>query len=251
MTVLETLQMVGDRLQVALVICGFPDEDGEVSVLHANIPAAYIFGFQQTRDMVGLDIKSFMPEHIAEQHADYVKAYIARYAQTGGHVVNQSGIMGSWRALSAKRCDGSTVHIHANVADIKNSEERYLVAVFRDRSDDIDREVQMEHLVEELAKAKELAEQSREEAVALKDKAEEALLKERKLTAQVTLLRQIFTGTVGLVGMLGVLIVASWVTGNKESKDALAMIERVLLVMTGILGSAMASVFDSRGKSAD
>ena len=74
-------------------------------------------------------------------------------------------------------------------------------------------------------------------------------MKEKKLTGQITLLRQIFAGTVGLVGMLGLLIVASWLTGNQENnKDALAMIERVLLVMTGILGSAMASVFDSKNK---
>ncbi len=46
--------------------------------------------------------------------------------------------------------------------------------------------------------------------------------------------------------MLGLLIITSWVTGNNEAKDSLAMIERVLLVLTGILGSAMASVFDSR-----
>lgn len=46
--------------------------------------------------------------------------------------------------------------------------------------------------------------------------------------------------------MLGLLIITSWITGNNEAKDSLAMIERVLLVLTGILGSAMASVFDSR-----
>ncbi len=51
---------------------------------------------------------------------------------------------------------------------------------------------------------------------------------------------------VGLIAMLGLLIITSWVTGNNEAKDSLAMIERVLLVLTGILGSAMASVFDSR-----
>lgn len=51
----------------------------------------------------------------------------------------------------------------------------------------------------------------------------------------------------GLVVMLGVLVVASWLTGTTD-KDALSMIERVLLVLTGILGSAMASVFDSRNK---
>jgi hypothetical protein len=58
-------------------------------------------------------------------------------------------------------------------------------------------------------------------------------------------LRQLFQGTIGLVVMLGIMVVASWFTGTTD-KEALSMIERILLVLTGILGSAVASVFDSR-----
>jgi hypothetical protein len=47
--------------------------------------------------------------------------------------------------------------------------------------------------------------------------------------------------------MLGALLVAQWATGITDP-DGLAMVERVLLVLTGILGSAMASVFDSRNR---
>jgi hypothetical protein len=47
--------------------------------------------------------------------------------------------------------------------------------------------------------------------------------------------------------MLGVLVMAQWATGTSDP-DGLAMVERVLLVLTGILGSAMASVFDSRNR---
>jgi len=248
MKVIDTLEMMGDRLQVAIVVCDFPDESGDLTIRYANIPAAYLFGYQQTRDLVGMDVLTLMPEEIAKHHRGYVQAYMQRYLQSGGHVTQQSTIMGSWRALHAVRRDGSMVPVHANVADIKNSDERYLVAIFRDRTPDIKAEQEQQRLLDELQAEKDRAEVAMSEALTLKEKAESALLKEKKLSAQVTLLKQIFTGTVGLVAMLGCLIIASWVTGNKESKDALAMIERVLLVMTGILGSAMASVFDSRSK---
>jgi len=80
--------------------------------------------------------------------------------------------------------------------------------------------------------------------------AEDGLLRQKRLSGQITLLRQIFAGTVGLIMMLGMLIVAQWATGTTDP-DGLAMIERVLLVLTGILGSAMASVFDSRNRVQD
>ena len=90
-----------------------------------------------------------------------------------------------------------------------------------------------------------LADQMRTEAEQARRAAEDGLLRQRRLSGQITLLRQIFAGTIALVVMLGVLVVAQWATGVSDP-DGLAMVERVLLVLTGILGSAMASVFDSR-----
>ncbi len=78
-------------------------------------------------------------------------------------------------------------------------------------------------------------------------RAEEDALAHKRLSGQINLLRQIFAGTIGLVVMLGILVVAQWATGTTDP-DGLAMVERVLLVLTGILGSAMASVFDSRNR---
>lgn len=241
MTVLETIQMMGERLQVAMVVCEFPSgKSGDLKVLYANSPAAYLFAYRSVNDLIGADVRSLMPSSVAKDHSRNVQDYADR-----GSTVRQGSIMGSWRDLEGVRADGSTISLQANVADIENSEERYFVAIFRDRTFEVEREMALKENVEELASLREAAE-------AAKSKAENALLKEKKLTGQITLLRQIFTGTVGLVAMLGVLIIASWVTGNQENnKDSLAMIERVLLVLTGILGSAMASVFDSKSKISD
>jgi hypothetical protein len=151
--------------------------------------------------------------------------------------------MGSWRAVTGVKADGKPAHVYANVCDVRNEAERYFLAFFMDRSDDVAREAA-------LAEAVKQAEELREQAEAAKALAETGLLKQKRLSGQITLLRQIFGGTVGLITMLGVLIVAQWVTGTTDP-DGLAMIERVLLVLTGILGSAMASVFDSRNKTGD
>ena len=244
MRVIETLEMVGDRLQVALVVCTFPERGGDLEILYANAPAAFLFGYTTPRELVGADVRSLMPESVAKHHQAHVTGYKDRYEASGGHATRQGSIMGQWRDLQGVKKDGSLCDIQANVADIKNSEERYFVAIFRDRSVELKREVDLAAKIEEV-------EQLRAEAEKAKREAQDALLKEKKLTGQISLLRQIFLGTVGLVAMLGLLIIASWVTGNQDSKDALAMIERVLLVMTGILGSAMASVFDSRNKGAE
>jgi len=183
-----------------------------------------------------------MPESISKSHQSHVKAYKDRADLNSAHTIRRGSIMGSWRNLEGTKLDGSLISLQANVADIQNSDERYFVAIFRDRTSEVEYENTLKANIEEITNL-------RKEAEDAKDKAENALLKEKKLTGQITLLRQIFAGTVGLVGMLGLLIVASWLTGNQENnKDALAMIERVLLVMTGILGSAMASVFDSKNK---
>ena len=112
-----------------------------------------------------------------------------------------------------------------------------------DRSDDVEREAK-------LAEAVSCAETSMKSAEDARKAAEDGLLKQKRLSGQITLLRQIFGGTVGLIALLGVLIVAQWVTGTSDP-EGLAMIERVLLVLTGILGSAMASVFDSRNNDSD
>ena len=241
MRVIETLEMMGERLQIAIVVCEYPnDESGDLCIKYANYPAASLFGYGH-QEMVSLDIRTLMPQEISQKHQGYVRGY--QNLQNGQR---RHGIMGSWRCLEAVRKDGTLVSLKANVADIKNSEERYFVAVFADRTDEVLKEEQLQKTIKENEHNLELLKELQTKSEMERDKAEAALLQEKKLTGQITLLRQLFNGTVGLVTMLGLLIITSWITGNNEAKDSLAMIERVLLVLTGILGSAMASVFDSR-----
>lgn len=70
---------------------------------------------------------------------------------------------------------------------------------------------------------------------------------------KVTILRIIFIGISSLMGYLGVLVLTNWYIPGSADNDGIGasyfqMAKDILLVLTGILGSAMASVFDSRSK---
>ena len=245
MRVIETLEQMGNRLQVALIVGSVPvDGSGDIQIIYGNGPAAAMFGFPSAMSMEGMDVRSLMPKDIAVDHRRFVGRYVD---QANGGSVRQSSIMGNWRSLDAVRKDGSTVPVQANVADIRNSEERYFVAIFRDRTEEVKREQELEEASAKMKAALEEAQEARRDAEDAKKQAEESLYKQKRLSGQISLLRQIYGGTIGLVVLLGVLVVASWITGTTD-KDALSMIERVLLVLTGILGSAMASVFDSKAR---
>jgi hypothetical protein len=185
-----------------------------------------------------------MPDVYSRDHKARVADYVAR--ANGGHRL-ASGIMGSWRSLEGKRRDGNLVPVYANVADIRNSEERYFLAVFKDRTRDKELEESLRQAVEESQSLRMKAEAFADEAEKARASAEDSLLRQKRLSGQISLLRQIFMGTIMLVVMLGILVVAQWIAGITDP-DGLAMVERVLLVLTGILGSAMASVFDSRNR---
>ena len=130
---------------------------------------------------------------------------------------------------------------------MQNSEERFFVAIFQDRRPWEEKKQELENATLAMAAAKEQAEQARGQAEAARKEAEANLMKQKKLSAQVSLLRQIFGATVGLVVLLAVLVVVGWNLGEHD-KESLAMFERILLVLTGMLGSAMAGVFDTRVK---
>lgn len=239
MKVIETIEYIGERAQIAMVVGSVPvDGSGGIEIIYANGPAVALFGYSGQKAMIGLDVRSLMPQQIAQHHKSYVSAYVEK---ANGGKVRVNSIMGSWRELEAVKSDGSIAQVFANVCDIRNTEERYFLAFFKDRKDEVEKEAQLQNALQK-------AEQAKAEAQEAKAQAEDGLLRQKRLTGQITLLRQIFTGTVGLIIMLGILIVGQWLTGITDP-DGLAMIERILLVLTGILGSAMASVFDSRNRS--
>ena len=70
---------------------------------------------------------------------------------------------------------------------------------------------------------------------------------------KVTILKIIFVGISSLMGYLGILVLTNWYIPGSADVDGIGasyfqMAKDILLVLTGILGSAMASVFDSRSK---
>jgi len=78
---------------------------------------------------------------------------------------------------------------------------------------------------------------------------------DRRSTRKLDMLKVIFTGISTLMLFLGLLTLVNWYVPGSVDADGIGtsyfqMSKDLLLVMTGILGSAMASVFDSRGSSA-
>jgi len=78
---------------------------------------------------------------------------------------------------------------------------------------------------------------------------------DRRSTRKLDMLKIIFTGISTLMLFLGLLTLINWYVPGSVDSDGIGvayfqMSKDLLLVMTGILGSAMASVFDSRSSSA-
>ena len=244
MNLQETLTQVADRLQISFVIGSVPtDGSGDIMLLHANSAAASLFGYPSPSSMRGLDVRVLMPKNVAAGHQDHVGGYVGRGQRREGQTTS-STIIGSWRNLEGVRKDGTHIHLAGNVADISDNGDRFFVAIFRDRTAEVESVAKMAEAVETARLFQEEAEAACLQAEEARAAAEDGLLKQKRLSGQITLLRQIFGGTVGLIVMLGVLVVAQWSTGSEG--EGLSMIKDVLLVLTGILGSAMASVFDSR-----
>jgi hypothetical protein len=77
---------------------------------------------------------------------------------------------------------------------------------------------------------------------------------DRKAARKLSILRLIFLGIAALMGFLGILTLVNWYVPNSVDADGIGasyfqMSKDILLVMTGILGSAMANVFDGGSRS--
>lgn len=92
-----------------------------------------------------------------------------------------------------------------------------------------------------------------EAALAKASKSEKALIAAmRSENAKIATLRLIFIGIAMLMLYLGILVAWNWYVPEARDQDGIGSAffqtsKDILLVLTGILGSAMASVFDSRG----
>ena len=84
--------------------------------------------------------------------------------------------------------------------------------------------------------------------------ASEIAASDRKAAQKMGMLRIIFSGIAALMCFLGVLTFVNWYIPNSVDRDGIGaayfqMAKDIILVMTGILGSAMSNVFDGRGAS--
>jgi hypothetical protein len=74
---------------------------------------------------------------------------------------------------------------------------------------------------------------------------------DRRTARKIDILKILFSGIAALMCFLGVLTFVNWFMPSAVDKDGIGasyfqMSKDILLVLTGILGSAMASVFDGR-----
>jgi len=84
--------------------------------------------------------------------------------------------------------------------------------------------------------------------------AAEVSASDRKAAQKMSMLRIIFSGISALMCFLGVLTFVNWYIPGTIDRDGIGasyfqMSKDIILVMTGILGSAMANVFDGRSGS--
>lgn len=238
MDALAAIRFTIARLQVPVAVCR--PVAGGVEVVAVNVPCAGVFGAPKVGTMAGARLESLVPGY---DHA----------------------IMDRWCDCDGVRIDGTPFPVSITVTEVRDDDEHYLLAVFYDRSVSVaqaerheaDRVREVEALViaqretqaalEAADAARTDAETSRSESERLRAAAEARLLDQQRLSGQMNLLRQVFAGTVVMVVLLGALVVAQWATGGNA--EGLTMVKDILLVMTGILGSAMASMFDSRNRS--
>lgn len=264
MSLLHTLVDLGDRLQIALVVGSVPtDGSGDVSVVYANDRAANIFGYGAGEDVVGQDVRSLMTPDVARVHQGHVGGYLSRSKSKNGAAFaakQQGRIMGSWRNLKGVRLDGSLIDLQANVADIKSQEDRYFIAVFRDRTEEVQRERDLREALEQACKAKAEAEASMQEAETARAEAETYLRRQDDLSNQVSLLLNNMTTFrshakpdevtfrvfarhhwYSLTGLAAASMTALVITGMFFDTPV-SLVERVLLVLCGVLGTSLASV---------
>ena len=94
------------------------------------------------------------------------------------------------------------------------------------------------------------AERAESELAALRARLKaEVAAADKRVGQKISMLRLIFVGISALMGYLGVLTLVNWYVPGSLDVDGIGasyfqMSKDILLVLTGILGSAMANVFD-------
>lgn len=222
---LEFFKNLGVNVQLPMLLAQ-PEADGDVKVRFANDSANVLLQYADDA-WPDKSVRELFPIGTAQELNDWVNA------------------PSSWRNVEATRGDGTKVPVGISVTAVEDDDERCFVFFLRDRTESVRYETELKALVDDAKAQKELAEAARSEADTARKSAEDSLFVQKKLSVQTDLLRQIYRGTIGLIIMLAGLVVLSWKMETYD-KDSLSMFERILLVLTGMLSTGMASIFDSR-----
>lgn len=226
---IDNVKATTDLVRIPFILLEAEKDTYKIS--HVNQSALELFGYSSTSDLESLSVSNLLNISNGDQLAD-LKEFLAVTT-------------GNWIYADATKKDGSKLPVGVNVVEIKDGNSLYALAIFRDRTESIKYRKDLEKALAEAQDQRDIADKAREEAIKAKEEAEASLFKEKKLSAQVELLRYIFKGVLAIIILLSVLVLIGWFTGKFE-KESLAMFERILLVLTGMLGTAMAGVFDSK-----
>ena len=96
------------------------DEQGQIEA--ANPAAERLFGFPAA-ELLGRNVRTLMPEPYASRHHEF----IANYVRTG-----VAKIVGTTRAVSGRRSDGSTFPLELSVSEMWAEGRRVFTAIMRD-----------------------------------------------------------------------------------------------------------------------
>lgn len=226
---IDQIKATTDKIKIPFIF--FTISNDAYLVDHANEAAKELFGYENVTDLDSKDILDLFNVG----------------SDSGGSSVRESLLVtkGDWVYVEANKKDGSKFPVGVNAVEVRDDKNLYILSIIRDRTESVKTRKELEKALKDAKDQKEAADVAREEALKAKEEAEALLFKEKKLSAQVELLKYIFKGVLSIIILLSMLVLIGWFSGKYE-KESLSMFERILLVLTGMLGTAMAGVFDSK-----
>lgn len=224
----DAVKATTDKIKIPFIF--FTIQNDSLLVDHINEAAKNLFGYENLSDLDSKDVLELF-NITSDSSSQSVRDILMT--------------KGDWIYVEANKKDGSKFPVGLNAVEIKDDKNLYVLAIVRDRSESVKTRKELEKALKDAKDQKEFADLAREQALKAKEEAEALLFKEKKLSAQVELLKYIFKGVLSIIILLSLLVLIGWFSGKYE-KESLSMFERILLVLTGMLGTAMAGVFDSR-----
>jgi len=116
----EMLHAIEEHLPDAVIAI---DEHGIIQ--RFNPAAEMMFGYKASR-IIGNSVNLLMPEPYASEHDGYIRNYMK---------TRKPKVMGRFRELEARRCDGSLVPIEIEANDLYVNKQHGFVAILRDVSE--------------------------------------------------------------------------------------------------------------------